>query len=101
MVKSNTSPPTACTRQPSRNLSQPLPTSKHKLPTEAGSEKSMTWDSPTVGKTMNVRAATGAGSGTPSGQPAKGWRYLVSPVPIVHADLEFHGYPYKIEGLPT
>jgi tetratricopeptide (TPR) repeat protein len=24
----------------------------------------------------------------------------LSPVPLVHADLRFHGYPYKIEGLP-
>jgi hypothetical protein len=24
----------------------------------------------------------------------------LTPVPLLHADLEFHGYPYKIEGLP-
>jgi tetratricopeptide (TPR) repeat protein len=24
----------------------------------------------------------------------------LNPVPLVHADLEFHGFPYKIEGLP-
>jgi tetratricopeptide (TPR) repeat protein len=26
--------------------------------------------------------------------------YSVAPVPLLHADLEFHGYPYKIEGTP-
>src|SRR5579864_6119957 len=27
--------------------------------------------------------------------------YSVTPVPLLHADLEFHGYPYKIEGTPA
>ena len=27
--------------------------------------------------------------------------YCVTPVPLVHADLEFHGYPLKIEGKPA
>jgi tetratricopeptide (TPR) repeat protein len=26
--------------------------------------------------------------------------YSITPVPLLHADLEFHGYPYKIEGTP-
>jgi hypothetical protein len=26
--------------------------------------------------------------------------YSVTPVSLLHADLEFHGYPYKIEGTP-
>ena len=26
--------------------------------------------------------------------------YCLTPVPLVRADLEFHGYPYKIEGTP-
>jgi len=26
--------------------------------------------------------------------------YSVTPVPLLHADLDFHGYPYKIEGTP-
>jgi tetratricopeptide (TPR) repeat protein len=26
--------------------------------------------------------------------------YRVEPVPLIHADLDFHGYPYKIEGMP-
>jgi tetratricopeptide (TPR) repeat protein len=26
--------------------------------------------------------------------------YSVTPVPLFHADLQFHGYPYKIEGVP-
>jgi hypothetical protein len=36
----------------------------------------------------------------PSAQPASSRRYSVTPVPLLHADLEFHGYPYKIEGTP-
>jgi hypothetical protein len=60
------------------------------------------------GKITSARAATGAEAETPSGQPAApalslskgGMRYLVTTVPLIHADLEFHGYPYKIEGLP-
>ena len=47
-----------------------------------------------------VRGASGPEGETPSGQRAGGRRYHVSPVPLVGADLEYHGYPYKIEGLP-
>ena len=41
--------------------------------------------------------------GTPTRQPAgcRRYDYCVSPVPLVHADLEFHGYPLKIEGKPA
>ncbi len=39
---------------------------------------------------------------TPSGQPPRRWRYdfNLTTVPLVRADLEFHGYPFKIEGTP-
>jgi hypothetical protein len=39
---------------------------------------------------------------TPSGQPARRRRYGVclTPVPLIHADLGFHGFPLKIEGTP-
>lgn len=30
-----------------------------------------------------------------------GKRVRLSPVPLIHADLEFHGYPLKIEGKPA
>jgi cytochrome c-type biogenesis protein CcmH/NrfG len=47
-------------------------------------------------------ASRGAG-GTPPRQPAGRQRYgyCVSAVPLVRADLEFHGYPLKIEGKPA
>ena len=33
--------------------------------------------------------------------PANGVRqFQMTPIPLLHADLAFHGYPYKIEGLP-
>ncbi len=40
---------------------------------------------------------------TPTRQPAGRWRYdyRLTPVPLVKADLEFHGYPLKIEGQPA
>jgi tetratricopeptide (TPR) repeat protein len=46
---------------------------------------------------------SGSVDGTPTRQPAKCRRYdyCVSSVPLVHADLEFHGYPLKIEGKPA
>jgi hypothetical protein len=47
-----------------------------------------------------VRGTSGAEGETPSGQPAGGRRYLITAIPLVKADLEFHGYPYKIEGMP-
>jgi len=51
-------------------------------------------------KNTTARATTSAEGETPSGQPASGRRYSVTPVPLLHADLEFHGYPFKIEGTP-
>jgi tetratricopeptide (TPR) repeat protein len=46
--------------------------------------------------------ASGFG-GTPTQRPAgcRRYDYCVSPVPLVRADLEFHGYPLKIEGKPA
>jgi tetratricopeptide (TPR) repeat protein len=47
-------------------------------------------------------ASPRAEGGMPSGQPAgyRHYNYCLTAVPLVRADLEFHGYPYKIEGLP-
>jgi cytochrome c-type biogenesis protein CcmH/NrfG len=41
--------------------------------------------------------------GTPTRQPAgrRRYDYTVTSVPLVHADLAFHGYPLKIEGKPA
>ena len=35
-----------------------------------------------------------------AGMNASEKSYRLSSIPLAHADLEFHGYPYKIEGLP-
>jgi tetratricopeptide (TPR) repeat protein len=80
------------------------------------------WDSILVNRTLqNVALASGglsrgrlalaAASGTTGtssaaradgGTPPRRQRYdySIAPVPLMHADLEFHGYPYKIEGTP-
>ncbi len=47
------------------------------------------WDNILIGRTPQHAA--------PPGSPGA---YLLTPVPLVHADLQFHGYPYKIEGMP-
>jgi len=39
---------------------------------------------------------SGGGKDLPNNSPA----FRQTTVPLLHADLEFHGYPYKIEGLP-
>ena len=48
-------------------------------------------------------AATRSAGGTPPLQPAgrRRYEYRVTPVPLVRADLEFRGYPLKIEGKPA
>ena len=53
-----------------------------------------------VEETSGGRTFANAEGERPSGQPAGGWRYRITAVPLLHADLEYHGYPYKIEGLP-
>ncbi len=66
------------------------------------------WDSVLIDRTEQVappsrrHLAGGAEGETPSGQPAGCRRYdfCVTPVPLVRADLQFHGYPFKIEGTP-
>jgi tetratricopeptide (TPR) repeat protein len=65
------------------------------------------WDNILIDRTVQkVEAAEG---GTPlrqaqgrlSGQPAGCRRYVcLTPIPLVHADLSFHGFPLKIEGTP-
>jgi tetratricopeptide (TPR) repeat protein len=64
------------------------------------------WDSILVSRTAqdvappSRRLSDGEGE-TPSGQPAGCRRYVcVTPVPLVRADLGFHGFPLKIEGTP-
>ena len=65
------------------------------------------WDNILIDRTVQeVEAAEG---GTPlrqaqgrlSGQPAGCRSYVcLTPLPLVHADLSFHGFPLKIEGTP-
>jgi tetratricopeptide (TPR) repeat protein len=69
------------------------------------------WDSILINRTAQVappsrrlsggRPARHAEGETPSGQPAGCRRYVcLTPVPLVRADLGFHGFPLKIEGTP-
>jgi tetratricopeptide (TPR) repeat protein len=69
------------------------------------------WDSILINRTAQVAPPSRRLSGeqdrhraegeTPSGQPAGCRRYVcLSPVPLVRADLGYHGYPLKIEGTP-
>jgi len=55
---------------------------------------------PAADKTTSVQPASVAEGETPSGQPARGRGYLLTNVPLLRADLQFHGYPYKVEGVP-
>ncbi len=56
----------------------------------------------TMLKLPDPRASRGE-SESPSQQPAgrRRYDYRLTPVPLAHADLEFHGYPFKIEGTPA
>jgi hypothetical protein len=65
------------------------------------------WDNILIDRTVQmVEAEEGPtplrqAPGRPSGQPAGCRRYVcLTPVPLVHADLSFHGFPLKIEGTP-
>ncbi len=53
-----------------------------------------------AGKVLDIPASADAAGETPAGQSASDRRYSITAVPLLHADLEFHGYPYKIEGTP-
>jgi tetratricopeptide (TPR) repeat protein len=60
------------------------------------------WDSILIDRTAQDIARRAEGE-TPSGQPAGRRRYdsvRLTPVPLVRADLSFHGFPLKIEGTP-
>jgi tetratricopeptide (TPR) repeat protein len=65
------------------------------------------WDSILIDRTPQVaelsERLSGTEGGAPSGQPARRRRYdsvRLTPVPLVRADLGFHGFPLKIEGTP-
>ena len=62
------------------------------------------WDSLLINRTKQDAAPSAPLSegGAHSGRPARCRRseYCVTAVPLVRADLEFHGYPFKIEGMP-
>jgi tetratricopeptide (TPR) repeat protein len=57
---------------------------------------------PASGRLSRGGPALASAGETSPGQPAGCRRYdfCVTPVPLVRADLEFHGYPLKIEGTP-
>jgi ASPIC and UnbV/FG-GAP-like repeat len=63
------------------------------------------WDSILVDRTEPVAPPLRQAQGMLSGQPARCRRYgddlCITPVPLIHADLQFHGYPLKIEGKPA
>jgi tetratricopeptide (TPR) repeat protein len=50
------------------------------------------WDSILIDRTVQV---------APASRRRYDYAYCVTPVPLVRADLEFHGYPLKIEGTPA
>ena len=93
-------------RTMTRDLTGKLPTGTQKI--RITTNLQIYWDNILINRTQQVApaktaiagGATGVKGQTPSGQPAGGWRYSLTTVPLIHADLEFHGYPYKIEGLP-
>jgi hypothetical protein len=64
------------------------------------------WDSILIDRTAQdvappSRRLSEAEGEMPSGPPAGRQRYTsLTPVPLVRADLQFHGYPLKIEGTP-
>ncbi len=70
------------------------------------------WDSILINRSRQdaAKLARASEGETPSGQPAEPalsgakecgrYDYCVTSVPLVRADLEFHGYPFKIEGTP-
>ena len=60
------------------------------------------WDSILIDRT-NQGAPSGGRLSSRADSAAKACEhseYCVAPVPLVRADLDFHGYPYKIEGTP-
>jgi tetratricopeptide (TPR) repeat protein len=53
-------------------------------------------------ETDEINGASRGEGETPSRQPAgrRRYDYRMTSVPLLRADLEFHGYPFKIEGTP-
>jgi hypothetical protein len=98
----------------SRRLSGGRPARRAETATQGGETPSYTRDSSNHdAKLKAVSLAAEAERETHSGQPAKpalskrsapkGCRrydYCVTAIPLVRADLQFHGYPLKIEGTP-
>ena len=61
------------------------------------------WDSILIDRTKQAAPPSGGSLATPAENPTKACEhsdYCLTPVPLVRADLEFHGYPFKIEGTP-
>ena len=61
------------------------------------------WDSILINRTNQAAPPSGDGSSRraqSAGKACEHSEYCLTPVPLVRADLEFHGYPFKIEGTP-
>jgi len=52
-----------------------------------------------AGEHVEIEESYADSSSVPAG--CRRYDYCVTPLPLVHADLEFHGYPLKIEGKPA
>ncbi len=60
------------------------------------------WDSILINRTNQVEPSAGRPASHAASAPKTCDHsvYCLTPVPLVRADLEFHGYPFKIEGTP-
>jgi len=84
----------------------------HEIPRPAGENAGLRDDAgrePTLGGRHPERSDSGrppalsrgrAQRGGAKDLPSNGSQFRITGVPLLRADLEFHGYPYKIEGLP-
>jgi tetratricopeptide (TPR) repeat protein len=59
------------------------------------------WDNILVDRTLQTSPGVARPDGRRRPSPQESAQYRLTSVPLLHADLDFHGYPYKIEGLPA
>ena len=70
------------------------------IPRRAGESARLRDDAATGAGQLGRRHPERSRSSGETKDPARGATYTLSPIPLVRADLESHGYPYKIEGTP-
>ena len=88
------------------NLTRKLPRGTRKI--RINTNLQIYWDSILIDRTPQPGSEISQGrhpersrfSGEPKALAVGASAFRMNPIPLVHADLEFHGYPYKIEGLP-